>query len=218
MLLTANRRFLRSAWFWCGMALALLLFAPNLWWQYQHHFVSLEWMRSIHARDIGMGRTGHFLLNQLWKTCAVVALPLLFAGLWFLFARPEGRRWRMIGWMYVLTLAGLMAARGRDYYLAPAYPMLLAASAVWGEQWLGSLPAQKQKRILGARWRTLGIGGLCVAALTPTCMPTRLRIATDSHPALAPLCLDSAPHTSRQPSSQPVNCAGAARTVTATAH
>ena len=165
MLLTPNRRYLRSAWFWCGVALALLLFAPNLWWQYQHHFVSLAWMRSIHARDMGMGRTDHFLLNQLWKTCAVVALPLLFAGFWFLFARPEGRRWRMIGWMYVLTLAGLMAARGRDYYLAPAYPMLLAAGAVWGEQWLGSLPAQKQKRILGGTWRTLGIGGLCLAAL-----------------------------------------------------
>ncbi len=29
------------------------------------------------------------------------------------------------------------------------------------------------------------------------CMPTRLRIATDSHPALAPLCLESAPHSSQ---------------------
>jgi 4-amino-4-deoxy-L-arabinose transferase-like glycosyltransferase len=165
MLLTPNRRYLRSAWFWCGVALALLIFAPNLCWQYQHHFVSLAWMRSIHARDIGLGRTDNFLLNQLWKVCAVVALPLLFAGLWFLFARPEGRRWRMIGWMYVLALAGLMAARGRDYYLAPAYPMLLAAGAVWGEEWLRPLPTQKQKRVLGATWRILGIGGLCLAAL-----------------------------------------------------
>jgi hypothetical protein len=56
-----------------------IVVAPNLWWQYQHHFVSLAWMRSIHARDIGLGRTGHFLPNQLWKICAVVALPLLFA-------------------------------------------------------------------------------------------------------------------------------------------
>jgi hypothetical protein len=165
MLLTPNRRYLRSAWFWCGVALALLVVAPNLWWQYQHHFVSLAWMRSIHARDIGLGRTDHFLLNQLWKVCAVVALPLLFAGFWFLFARPEGRRWRMIGWMYVLTFAGLMAARGRDYYLAPAYPMLLAAGAVWSEKWLGSLPAQRQMRIRGAAWRTLWIGGLTMAAL-----------------------------------------------------
>jgi len=55
----------------------------------------------------------------------------------------------MIGWMYVLTLAGLMAVRGRAYYLAPAYPMVLAAGAAWGEKWLRSLPAQRQMRILG---------------------------------------------------------------------
>jgi 4-amino-4-deoxy-L-arabinose transferase-like glycosyltransferase len=165
MLLTPNRRYLRSAWFWFGVAVALLLCAPNLWWQYRHHFASLAWMRSIHARDMGMGRTDYFLLNQLWRVCAVVALPLLFAGFWFLFARPEGRRWRMIGWMYVLTLAGLMAVRGRAYYLAPAYPMVLAAGAVWGEKWLASLPEKKQNRILGGMWRALVIGGLCLAAL-----------------------------------------------------
>jgi 4-amino-4-deoxy-L-arabinose transferase-like glycosyltransferase len=165
MLLTPNRRYLRSAWFWCGVALTLLVVAPNLWWQYQHQFVSLAWMRSIHTRDIGMGRTDNFLLNQLWKACASVALPLLFAGLWFLFTRPEGRRWRMIGWMYVLTLVGLMAVRGRDYYLAPAYPMLLAAGAVWSEKRLRSLPARRQMRIQGATWRMLGIGGLSVAAI-----------------------------------------------------
>jgi 4-amino-4-deoxy-L-arabinose transferase-like glycosyltransferase len=165
MLLTPNRRYFGSRWFWCGVALALLIFAPNLWWQYQHHFVSLAWMRSIHTRDIRLGRTDHFLLNQLWQICAVVALPLLFAGLWFLFARPEGKRWRTIGWMYVLTLVGLMAARGRDYYLAPAYPMILAAGAAWSEMWLRSLPAPRQTRILRATWITLCIGGLSVTAL-----------------------------------------------------
>jgi len=165
MLLTPNRRYLRSVWFWCGVALTLLIVAPNLWWQYQHHFVSLEWMRSIHARDIRMGRADHFLVNQLWDVCGVVALPLLFAGLWFLFARPEGRRWRMIGWMYLFTLVGLMAARGRDYYLAPAYPMMLAAGAAWGENWLRSLAARRQTRILRSAWITLAIGALVVAAI-----------------------------------------------------
>ena len=46
MLLTPNRRYLRSPWFWCGVASALVIVAPNLWWQYQHHFVSLAWMSS----------------------------------------------------------------------------------------------------------------------------------------------------------------------------
>ncbi|MFZ1085497.1 MAG: glycosyltransferase family 39 protein [Terracidiphilus sp.] len=165
LLLTPNRRFLRSPWFWCGMALTLLIVAPNLWWQLQHHFVSLAWMRSIHTRDIGLGRADNFLLNQLWEICGVTALPLLFAGLWFLFARPEGKRWRMIGWMYVFTLVFLMAVRGRDYYLAPAYPMLLAAGAAWSESCLRSLPVQRQTRLLRVAWATLSIGGLIIAAL-----------------------------------------------------
>lgn len=165
MLLTPSRRFFRSRWFWCGVALTALIVAPNLWWQYQHDFVSLDWMRSIHARDIRMGRADHFLVNQLWKICNFGALPLLFAGLWFLFARPEGRRWRVIGWMYVFTLLGLMVARGRDYYLAPAYPMILAAGAAWGENWLRSHPAPRQAWILSSVWWTLWIGGLIVAAL-----------------------------------------------------
>jgi 4-amino-4-deoxy-L-arabinose transferase-like glycosyltransferase len=165
MLLTPNRRYFCSPWFWCGVALTLLIVAPNLWWQQQHQFVSLAWMRSIHARDIGLGRTDNFLLNQLWEICGVAALPLLFAGLWFVFVRPEGRRWRMLGWMYVFTLVILMAVRGRDYYLAPAYPMMLAAGAAWSEIWLRPLPAQRQTRILRVAWAALGINGLIIAAL-----------------------------------------------------
>jgi 4-amino-4-deoxy-L-arabinose transferase-like glycosyltransferase len=170
MLLTPNRRYLRSPWFWCGVTLALVIFAPNLWWQYQHHFVSLAWMRSIHARDIGMGRTDNFLLNQLAITNPGAVL-LWLSGLWFLFMRPEGRRWRMLGWMYVLTLVFLMVARGRDYYLAPAYPMLLAAGGAWAENWLRSLPEQRQTGYLRAAWITLGISGLVVASLLLPLVP-----------------------------------------------
>jgi 4-amino-4-deoxy-L-arabinose transferase-like glycosyltransferase len=165
MLLTPNRRYLRSPWFWCGVALALVIFAPNLSWQYRHHFVSLAWMRSIHARDIRLGRTDNFLLNQFWQITNPGAVPLWLAGLWFLFARPEGKRWRMLGWMYLLTLVCLMAARGRDYYLAPSYPMLFAAGAAWAESLLGSLPARRRTRYLHTAWITLGISALVVAAL-----------------------------------------------------
>jgi 4-amino-4-deoxy-L-arabinose transferase-like glycosyltransferase len=164
-LITSNRRYLRSPWFWCGVALALLLVAPNLWWQYQHHFVSLAWMRSIHARDVRMGRADYFLPSQLWQVLNPATVPLCIAGLWFLFRRPEGRPWRMIGWMYLLTLLALMASRGREYYLAPAYPMLLAAGAAWGEQWLRSLPIRRQVRLLRTAWSAATISGLSVAAL-----------------------------------------------------
>jgi hypothetical protein len=37
-----------------------------------------------------------------------------------LFFKPEGKRYRMIGWMYLIPLAILFIARGRPYYLTPA--------------------------------------------------------------------------------------------------
>ena len=40
--------------------------------------------------------------------------------------------------MYVTTFLLLVVSRGRSYYVAPAYAMLLAAGAVWLEGWLGN--------------------------------------------------------------------------------
>lgn len=41
-----------------------------------------------------------------------------------------------LGWMFVIPAVLLAVTRGRFYYLAPAFPMLLAAGAVVWERWL----------------------------------------------------------------------------------
>ena len=63
------------------------------------------------------------------------------------------------------TTTNELAARGRDYYLTPAYPMLLAAGAVWGEHWLASLKPRAQAAILRSTWISLLIGGLITVSL-----------------------------------------------------
>lgn len=166
VLLTPTRRYLRGPWFWCGAAVAVLIWLPNLVWQIQHHFVSLEFLKSIHARDVGLGRANGFLLAQFWKCANPVTVPLWCAGLWYVFAAPAGKRYRMLGWMYVAPLLALLAAAGRDYYLAPAYPMLLAAGAVWGEQWLSSLSARSALTVRLIAWWTMTTAGLAAAAVT----------------------------------------------------
>lgn len=166
LLLTPARRYFRSPWFWYGAALALVIMLPNILWQIRHHFVTLDYLKTIHKRDIAWGWTDYFLLNQLWKGANPVAVPIWGAGLWYLFATPAGKRYCTIGWMYLIPLVALFLARGRDYYLAPAYPMLLAAGAVWGEQWVHLLapgPAATVRRIT---CRSLVIGGLCCIAIT----------------------------------------------------
>jgi 4-amino-4-deoxy-L-arabinose transferase-like glycosyltransferase len=166
MLLTPNRRYFRSAWFWCGVALALALALPVIVWQFQHHFVALAWMKSIHARDVARGSTDHFILNQFWIITSPVTVPMWCAGLWFVFRTREGKPFRMLGWMYVITLMLFVVAKGRDYYVAPAYPMLMAAGAVFGERWLESRSARAQRIVRRVTRNSLAIGALVVFALT----------------------------------------------------
>lgn len=134
---TDARRFLKTKWLWYGVALSLLLFLPNLIWQARHDFISLDFLSHIHARDIRIGRTRNFLPDQLNLT--LLAIPLWIAGLYFYLLSLKGRRFRMLGWMYVVPLVLFMVAKGRGYYLAAAYPMLYSAGSVWGEQWLATL-------------------------------------------------------------------------------
>jgi 4-amino-4-deoxy-L-arabinose transferase-like glycosyltransferase len=170
-LLTPARRHLRSGWFWLGVAAALLVIVPNVVWLFQHQFASIECMRSIHERDIRWGRTDNFLIGQFWKCANPLVTPVWCAGLWHLFATRSAKRFRMLGWMYVTPLLALLLLRGRDYYMASAYPMLLAAGAVWAEQWLNSLSASAAAMARSITWRALLIAGLSTAALTVPIAP-----------------------------------------------
>jgi 4-amino-4-deoxy-L-arabinose transferase-like glycosyltransferase len=84
VLLTSTRKHLTSPWLWGGVALSLLIFLPNIIWQIQHNFISLEFLGSIHERDVRIGRTKDFLPDQLLTTNPFT-LPLWIAGLSFYF-------------------------------------------------------------------------------------------------------------------------------------
>src|SRR5260370_7884827 len=100
VVLTDGRRYLKSKWLWYGVAALLLIFLPNLIWQTQHHFVSLDFLRHIHERDIRIGRTQGFLPDQLKLT--LLAFPLCVAGLYFYLFSRGGRRFRVLGLMCVV--------------------------------------------------------------------------------------------------------------------
>ena len=133
LLLTKHRRYFLNGWFWGGAALALLIFLPNLVWQIQHDFISLHFLRHIHARDVGEGRAHGFVRDQFLICVNLFAAPLWIAGL-LSFLRD--RRYRMLAWMYLIPFTLFFVGKGRGYYLAPAYPMLMAMGAAVGERWV----------------------------------------------------------------------------------
>jgi 4-amino-4-deoxy-L-arabinose transferase-like glycosyltransferase len=152
VLLTDARPYFKSKWLWIGVAISFLIWMPNLLWQVQHNFVSLDFLRHIHARDVRQGRTTYFLPRQLELTA--LRFPLAMAGLYFVFSRA-GKPFRMLGWIYVITLLLFTLAKGRWYYMGPAYPMLYAAGAVWGERWLATMKRGWAMTVRWAVWAAL---------------------------------------------------------------
>ena len=159
MLLTRARRYLGSAWFWGGAALALVIFLPNLVWQVSHGIISLHFLQHIHSRDVGEGRANGFLRDQFRICTNLFAAPLWIAGL-VCFLRD--RRYRLLAWMYLIPLALFLLGKGRGYYLAAAYPMLMAMGAAAGERWAASLRRLPRRTVEAAFFIGLAGCGLYV--------------------------------------------------------
>jgi Dolichyl-phosphate-mannose-protein mannosyltransferase len=165
VVLTPLRRDLRSVWFWSGAALALVIFLPNLLWQYQHHFVSLEFLRHIHARDVAEGRADTFIRDQFYICTSTATVPLWIAGLGYVWFAKSGRRYRALGWMYLVLFLLFLINRGRGYYLAAAYPMLFAAGSVAYERWVVSLRMPWSRIVRVSAYVLLAAGGVVSAAI-----------------------------------------------------
>ncbi|HWA96608.1 MAG TPA: glycosyltransferase family 39 protein [Terracidiphilus sp.] len=162
LLFTSARRSLASGWFYAGLAVGFLIFLPNLLWLIHHDFISYTFLQHIHKRDVAIGRGANFLRNQLYMNVNAAAAPLVIAGLIAFF---RSARYRMFAWVYVVTLALFFFGKGRYYYTAPLYPMLLAMGAVVCEQWLASIKAWQSRTIQTALYVGVAICGAYAAAI-----------------------------------------------------
>lgn len=128
VLLTPMRRSLVKPWIWLGGALAALIFLPNVLWEVRHDWPTLELLRNV--KETGKNvvlAPGPFIVQQAMMLSPFAA-PLWIAGLVFLFRSP---RYRVLAWTYVVLLVTFIRLEAKDYYVAPIYPMLFAAGAVW---------------------------------------------------------------------------------------
>jgi hypothetical protein len=172
-LLTDSRRYLKSKWFLIGCGIAIVIFLPNVIWQVHNHFISLDFLKHIHERDVRIGRTKDFLPDQFKMT--LFAVPIWMLGLYFCLISTIGRRYRSIGWMYVVPLTIFVIAKGRGYYLLAAYPMLYAAGAVLGERWLASVRPARANLVAGITLAALVFNTAFIAAITLPIAPIQSR-------------------------------------------
>lgn len=182
LLLTPLRKELLTPWPYLAAILALLLFSPFLLWNVQHDFAHLEFMRNAIAykyNDITRLDFIKGILLQLNPLSVLLWLP----GLFYLLLHQSGKKAALLGYLFVTSFLILfMNGHSKSEYLAPAFPMLFAAGAVWLEQRL----LQNKQWLLWALLALIMSTGLLLAPIARPVMPVNTFIAYSAALGVAP--------------------------------
>jgi hypothetical protein len=128
ILITQQRRWLRTRWPYLAAAVALVIGSPSIIGQIALGFPVAGQMGDLQATQLERVTTGAFLSGQVMMIGPAVLLAL--AGAVWLLAAGEARPWRAAGWAAVVAFGTLLLLHGKAYYAGPVYPLLLAAGAV----------------------------------------------------------------------------------------
>jgi hypothetical protein len=135
MLISPQRKLLWSGWVAASVALIFLIALPNFWWQLQRHFPTYELLNNIAHSD---KNTKLPPLPFLWQQVLMMmpfSAPLWIRGAIWLGLARRATAWRFAAVTFLIFFAMMMAMHAKDYYVAPIYPVLLAAGAVGFVQW-----------------------------------------------------------------------------------
>ncbi len=127
VLISKQRRILFS-WHILGAgAVALLLFLPNLIWQWTHHFPVMQHMKELRETQLDYIPPTEFIAQQIMVNG--VALFVWLTGFLFLLFSFKLRKFQFLAIAYIIIFLFLLKMNGKNYYLFGAYPMLFAAGA-----------------------------------------------------------------------------------------
>ena len=168
LLVTRRWDLLRSRWVWAGLVIAVLLWLPNLIWQFENGFPQLALASHI-SGNAGDNRAQFITL--IWLFSGPLLFPVALAGaIWVLHAR-EAAPYRTIGIGAVVAFGLVFVTGGKGYYAVGTLPVFMAAGAMTLDRWLGrgrlSVRAVKSVSFVAAA----AISGALVAYLLLPILP-----------------------------------------------
>jgi len=175
LLLSPQRRELLKPWIWAGAGIAFVIFLPNLIWQAQHGFPTLEDLQNVSrtGKNVAFGPLS--FIGQQILVLHPVLFPVWIIGL-ISFLIGSQRRLRILGLIYVILLVLMIILKAKHYYLAPIYPMFFASGALAVEGWLARRTWSHDKL-----WPKVAIcaavviaGAITAPALLPILSPEKL--------------------------------------------
>src|SRR5436305_8458481 len=130
ILLTPQRRQFAQKWIWLGGFIALVIALPNIIWQIERGWPTWVLLQGIAKSNKNVALSPWEFFSQQITLMNPATFLVWFGGLIWLLVSYEGWRYRFIAFTYVIAFTEFIVMHGKNYYLAPAYPMLFAAGGV----------------------------------------------------------------------------------------
>lgn len=150
--LTPYKKLLNHRWTWYALLIALIIFLPNLIWQFQQGFPVLGHAKGLYETQFYKLNYQDFLASQFWGMHPVT-FPIWLIGLFYLLFADKRSEWeasvfhnfhfksgiariytlrpfQVFGFAYLMILGLFLLVGGKGYYLFSFYPMLFAAGAI----------------------------------------------------------------------------------------
>jgi len=123
----------RSPWAWAAIAIALLLWAPNLAWQAANGWPQITMAQAIagYADD-----NRAQVVPLLWLFTGPLLFPVSAAGLAWVPLAKAAAPWRPVGIAALVALALVVVSGGKAYYAIGSASVFMAAGGVLLDRWL----------------------------------------------------------------------------------
>lgn len=160
---SAHRPAMKTRWPWVGGVIALVIWSPNLVWQFANGWPQLTMASALHQQNTTTADYLGGLPAQL-VYAGLLGIPLAIAGLTTLW-RTARLRFLAVAATLILFYV-LVWVPGKVYYVDGILPVILAAGALTAEGWITRARRPRARRVL--------IGALALVgtvAIAPSTLP-----------------------------------------------
>lgn len=119
--------------FYKGLIIGLILFLPNVIWQFAHDLPVIGHMEALNERQLVNVDRVDFLIDQVLMTFG--GFILVIVGSVYLF---RNKKYRYLVVTAILVTGTLLLLKGKSYYTLGLVPMLVGVGAVAIEKWIRS--------------------------------------------------------------------------------
>jgi 4-amino-4-deoxy-L-arabinose transferase-like glycosyltransferase len=166
LLFTDMRKHVGSLCLYAAGGIAFLIFLPNLLWQIKHGWPTISFIINLNKNLMEGISIFQFIAGQFLYMHPLNA-AIWMAGLVFFFSR-KGKSYRLLAWLWISVFVLLMISKSKIYYLAPAYPCLIAGGSIAMADWLHH---RVKKWLRYTAVTVLAAGGIALMPLSVPVVP-----------------------------------------------